>query len=82
VYDAFQSACLITFLIAVLLVLAAHARRPQLLPSWLVVALAAGMGWITSNANLYLPGKVPQEAREAAPNSKITLGRARASRWR
>lgn len=46
--------CSINFLAAVPLVLAARARRPQWMPWWLVVALAAALGWIASNSYGYL----------------------------
>jgi hypothetical protein len=46
--------CSIGSLASVPLVLAAHARRPQRMPWWLVVALAAALGWIASNAYVYL----------------------------
>jgi hypothetical protein len=46
--------CSISFLAAVPLVLAARAGRPQRMPWWLVVALAAAVGWMASNSYVHL----------------------------
>lgn len=56
--------CSIASLASVPLILAAHARRPQHMPWWLVVALAAALGWIASNLYVCLEGWQIQAARD------------------
>lgn len=66
VYSALQLACLITFLILVPFVLVVRASRPQLMPWWRVVVLAAVMGWIASNVDVYLGARSFEAFREEA----------------
>src|SRR5687768_13682424 len=53
-YEILLWMCSIGFLASVPLVLAVRARRPQRMPWWLVVVLAAALGWIASNLYAFL----------------------------
>src|SRR5271155_4092018 len=48
-YTPLLWACTIAFLASAPLCLALRARRPQQVPWWLVVVLAAALGWISSH---------------------------------
>jgi len=54
VYSALLWLCSLGFLVSVPLILAERARQPQRMPWWLVVVLAAAVGWLASNAYVCL----------------------------